>query len=317
MRIVMRKTATVKVVLVVAALLVMATVGLACTMLRGDGSPTAEQTVFCWGTLKRGDVAALSVHSLQRYASNEGDLKGTTRADCEVGAGLNEHGAMKQPQFRLTVDGSPMIDVWYMADDVAGVSPFRAPIAGVPGWVNRSMAGVLLPASCSGKLQFGSPLYVRLKAEDDQKATWRDGTLQKRMADVLMTSATRLTLQLGCSNASFKTSAAAPRLLEKHAPTAGKACGLPGFSTPAKYTEEYVAEGDFRLWSCSLRAGSEELHFTVTQDPYLIWLNGSESGPWSKTLKCDGRQTLVQTGSDDAALTRSFRTAVARKGNCT
>ncbi|MGW0880609.1 hypothetical protein [Streptomyces sp. NPDC002671] len=312
-----RKTA---ILAAVAVAVLVTAVGVTVSVLRGGGDdgPAAEQHAFCWGTLKHGDVAALSVHPLERYASDERDLKGSVLADCQVGAGLNAHGAMRQPQFRLTVDGSANADdVWNLADEVAGVSPFRGPIAGVPGWVNKTMAGVLLPARCAGKLAFGSPAYVRLEAEGDQEGAWRDGKLQQRMTDVLMTAATGLAHRLGCSEASFKAPATAPRLLARHAPAAGKACGLPGFRVPAKYTEEYVTEDGFRLWSCSLGTGSDAPHFTVTQDPYLVRLNSSGADPWSTTLKCAGKQTLVQAGTDDKALARDFRAAVARKGNCT
>ncbi|OIK29157.1 hypothetical protein [Streptomyces malaysiense] len=294
-----------------------AAAGLTVAVLRGgdSGSP-AEQKSFCWGTLKRADVAALGTRPLHRYASDEGDLKGSTLATCQVGAGLDAHGVMKQLQFSLSVGGSPSNDVWHLADDVAGVSPFRAPLAGVPGWVNRSMAGVLLPASCSARLHFGGAAYVRVQTLADQDKAWRDSTLQRRMADVLMTAATGLTRQLGCPSAAFKATAAAPRLLEGHAPASGEACGLPGFSVPAKYTQQYATDGDFRLWSCALRAGDEEAHFTVTQDPYLLWLNGSGSDRSSTTLNCDGKKTLVQTGSENDALARSFRTALARRAGC-
>ncbi|PZH15842.1 hypothetical protein C1I97_07510 [Streptomyces sp. NTH33] len=295
-----------------------ATAGVIVGVLRGggDGSPAAEQSAFCWGALKRGDVAALSVHPLQRYASDEGNLKGSTRADCQVGAGLDAHGVMKQTQFRLSVGGAPVNTVWYMADDVAGVSLVRAPIAGVPGWINRSMAGVLLPASCTGKLQFGNPVYVRLQVEDDQDETWRDGTLQKRMTDVLMTAATGLTRQLGCSETTFASPDTAPRLLEEHAPAAGKACGLPGFTAPVRFSKEYVTEGDFRLWSCSLGTGADAVHFTVTQDPYLVFLNTTGSAHRHAVLTCGGKRTLVQTDTQDTDLARSFRTAVAHRANC-
>ncbi|MFF5664927.1 hypothetical protein ACFY7F_19130 [Streptomyces griseofuscus] len=306
------------VVLAVTVAVLVAAAGVTVAVLRGGGSgPAAEQKSFCWGTLKHGDVAALGTHPLPRYASDEGDLKGSTLATCQVGAGLDAHGVMKQLQFSLSVGGSPSDDVWHLADDVAGVSPFRAPLTGVPGWVNQSMAGVLLPASCSARLHFGGAAYVRVQTLADQDKTWRDGTLQRRMADVLMTAATGLTRQLGCSSASFKAPATTPRLLEGHAPASGEACGLPGFGVPAKYTEQYATDGDFRLWSCALRTGSEEVHFTVTQDPYLLWLNGSGSDRRSAILKCGGRKTLVQTGSEDDGLARDFRTALAHKADCT
>ncbi|TWV36123.1 hypothetical protein FRZ03_26080 [Streptomyces misionensis] len=301
-----------------AVALVLVAAGVVVAVLRGgDGGGSAKrQSTFCWGTLKRDDVAALSAPSLDRYASEEGDLKGTGLAICQVGAGLDAHGAMKQPQFWLSVGAARDADVWATADKVAGVSPFRAPLAGVPGWVNKSMTGVLLPASCAGRLNVGGPAYVQLKTLGDQDRTWRDGALQKRMTDVLMTAAVTLTRQLGCAETSFKAPGTTPRLLEKHAPAAGRACGLPGFGVPAKYTEEYVTEGDFRLWSCALRAGSDEAHFTVTQDPYLVGLDDSGSTAWSATLECDGGKTLVQTGSEDEALARDFRAAVTRAAGC-
>ncbi|NDK29049.1 hypothetical protein FSY75_32305 [Streptomyces sp. TR1341] len=202
--------------------MLVAAAGVTVAVLRGgDSGPVAEQKSFCWGTLKRGDVAALSTSLLQRYASDEGDLKGSTLTVCQVRAGLDSHGVMMESQFSLSVGGSPSDDVWHLADDVAGVSPFRAPLAGVPGWVNQSMAGVLLPASCSARLHFGGAAYVRVQTLADQDKTWRDGTLQRRMAEVLMTAAMGLMRQLGCSSAFFKAPAIAPRLLEGHAPASG------------------------------------------------------------------------------------------------
>ncbi|MGV9286248.1 hypothetical protein [Streptomyces sp. NPDC003719] len=293
-------------------------VGAVVAVARGgdDGKPAAEQSAFCWGTLERGDVAALSVHPLQRYASDEADLENTTRADCRVGAGPDAHGVMERPQFRLSVGSMPASDVWHLAEDVAGVSPVRAPIAGVPGWVNRSMAGVLLPAPCAGELRSGGTAYVGLEVEADQDETWRDGTLQKRMTDVLMTAATGLTHRLGCADDAFGTTGPAPRLLAERAPAAGGACGLPGFEAPAEYTTEYVTPGDFRLWSCSLGTEADAPHFTVTQDPYLVSLDGTRTGPWSAVLTCGGKPTLVQSASGDADLARAFRAAVARKAHC-
>ncbi|MEU0115448.1 hypothetical protein ABZ137_17400 [Streptomyces bobili] len=304
-----------------AAAVAVVVAGVIIAVLRGqaDDGPTAEQSAFCWGTLKRGDVAALSVHPLPRYASDEADLEGSWRADCKVGAGLDTHGVMQQLQFQLSVGGSlDVTDVWYTADNVAGVSPYRAPITGVPGWVNQSMAGVLLPASCASKLQFASPAYVRLKAMDDQEETWQDGTLQKRMTDVLMTAASGIARQLGCSEASFKAPDTAPRLLQERTVTPGKACGLPGF-TVTQATKEYATDGDFRLWSCSLGSGTDAVYFTVTQDPYLVSLNALESlvsDRRSTVLTCEGKQTLVQAGTDDTGLIQSFRAAVTRKAGC-
>ncbi|WEO97573.1 hypothetical protein A6P39_028115 [Streptomyces sp. FXJ1.172] len=306
---------------IVAAVLV-AAVGVTVAVLRGgkDSGTAAQRSSFCWGTLKHTDVAALSVRPLRRYASDEGDLKGSRRADCEVGAGLDSHGAMQEPQFRLSVGGTPVTSVWTMADAVAGVSAVRAPIAGVPGWVNRTMAGVLLPARCSGELGSGSAPYVRLEAEGGQDQAWQDGTLQRRMADVLMTAATGLARQLGCADAAFRAPGTAPRLLTKQAPAAGKACALPGFGAPAKYTEQYVTGGGFRLWSCTLGTGGgaegDQAHLTVTQDPYLVALNATDPAAGSVTLKCGGRQTLVQTGTDDRELARGLRAALARAAGC-
>lgn len=311
---------TKRTIMAIVAAVSVAAVGITVALLRGggDGGTASEQSSFCWGTLGHADVAALSVHPLQRYASDEGDLKGSQRADCEVGGGLNSHGAMKEPQFRLSVGGTPVTGVQAMADDVAGVSEVRAPIAGVPGWVNRTMAGVLLPARCSGKLSFGNPPYVRVEAEGDQDQAWHDGTLQRRMTDVLMTAATGLARRLGCAEASFQAPGTTPRLLDRHVPATGKACALPGFHVPAKYTEQYVTEDGFRLWSCTLGTGTggDQAHFTVTQDPYLVALSATGPAAGSATLKCGGTQTLVQPGTDDKALARDFRAALARAGGC-
>lgn len=309
--------------IVVAATLALAVVaaGAVFAVLRGknDGSPT-EQSAFCWGTLARGDVTALSVSPVQRYSSEEGTLNKGVPSLCQVGEGLDSNGGKRRVEFQIMVTrlGSGK-DVWHMADDIAGVSDVRAPIPGVPGWANKRTAGVLLPLSCRSKLGVGGAAYMQLNAESDQEDSWRDGRLQKRMADVLMKAATGLARQLGCSEPSFKSHDQVPHLLQEQTVDTAEACGLPGFTAPAKATKEYVTGGDFRLWSCSLGSGTDATHFTVTQDPLLLALHDAAavtSGRDSDLLTCGGKKTLVQDDSGDSELEREFRVAVARRGNC-
>ncbi|MCT2546444.1 MULTISPECIES: hypothetical protein [Streptomyces] len=318
--------------IVVAAALAVAVVaaGAAFAVLRGknDGSPT-EQTAFCWGTLARGDVTALSVSPVQRYSSEEGPLNKGVPSLCQVGEGLDSNGGNRRVEFRMMVTGlGSGKDVWHMADDIAGVSDVRAPIPGVPGWANKRTAGVLLPLSCRGKLGVGGAAYMQLNAEGDQEDSWRDGRLQKRMTDVLMKAATGLARQLGCSEPSFKSHDQVPHLLQEQTVDTAEVCGLPGFTAPAKAAtatkaakaaKEYVTGGDFRLWSCSLGSGTDATHFTVTQDPLLLALHDAAavtSGRDSDLLTCGGRKTLVQDDSGDSELEREFRAAVARRGDC-
>ncbi|MFD5201605.1 hypothetical protein ACFWM7_15970 [Streptomyces sp. NPDC058375] len=271
----------------------------------GSGGKAAEQTSFCWGTLSGGDVARMSVQPLDRYASEDSDLKSPYLAQCKVGAGLNDKGAMRDLEFTLdlgTVTGG--LSVWRMADGIAGSSPFRGPVEGVPGWVNRSMAGVLLPSACDKALGKGGPTYLRIEANNDQDGTWKNGELQERMASVLMKAATGLTEKLRCATPSFTMPKAVPKLVEPRPLDPAAACGLPGFaplrpSAPA--FEEYVTPGDARLWGCAIRFPDDPdgvVNFTVTQDPRLLWFFPDEE-PGRTVLTCSGRRTLLESDSFD------------------
>ncbi|MFD4758711.1 hypothetical protein ACFWOJ_07410 [Streptomyces sp. NPDC058439] len=275
-------------------------------LLRGE-EQEPEQQSFCWGTLSRRDVSALSVQPLERYASEERRLNDAGLSYCQVWGGSGSAAAMRE-EFTLDINNMPPeTSVWRTADEVAAESLFRAPIAGVAGWVNRRYAGVLLPSGCAGALGKGAAPYLQIKAVNDQEERWQDGTLQKRMTEVLMKAAATLTKQLGCSDRAFAAPEDAPRLLEPRALTPGKACGLPGF-TPLRTTgttfQEYVTPGDFRLWSCSIGLEGDThgtVNFTVTQDPRLIGLSSvrseSLSHPGEALVTCGGKPTLLQMGT--------------------
>ncbi|MDT0399862.1 hypothetical protein RM705_34955, partial [Streptomyces sp. DSM 41636] len=49
-----------------------------------SGEGTAGQTSFCWGTLSGGDAAKMSVRPLERYASDDDDLKSPYLVHCKV-----------------------------------------------------------------------------------------------------------------------------------------------------------------------------------------------------------------------------------------
>ncbi|MEU1277250.1 hypothetical protein [Streptomyces sp. NPDC005805] len=267
------------------------------TVARGE-EPAPPQTSFCWGTLTSDDVSALGVEPRQEYTSREVALRDSARPYCDVA-----------DEFTLTVDSViSATDVWRTADEVAAESPFRAPIAGVPGWVNRSYAGVLLPAACGRELgQAGAP-YLQLDATNDQEDVWKDGVLQKRMTDVLMKAAVGLTKELGCAAGNFASPRTAPRLLRNDGLDDGNACGLRGFSplsngpsgpTAIQYA---TAPDDFRLWSCAIGSSDDPwkgiVHFTATQDPRLVGLYGADSGGKEPRalLTCEGKPTLLEMG---------------------
>ncbi|MDT0494961.1 hypothetical protein RM717_31160 [Streptomyces griseus] len=247
----------------------------------------------------------MSVRPLERYASDDDDLKSPYLVHCKVGAGMSDKGAMRDLEFTLVLGSvTGQFSVWRMADDIAGYSPFRGAVDGVPGWVNRKMAGVLLPSACEKSLQVGGPPYLRIEANNDQEDTWKDGKLQERMAAVLMKAAMGVTEKLHCSAPSFTVPKTVPELVEPRPLDPGAACGLPGFaplrpSAPA--FEEYVTPGDARLWSCAIRFPDDPdgvVNFTVTQDPRLTWFFPDE-GPGRTVLTCSGRRTLLQSDRFD------------------
>ncbi|WP_198537105.1 MULTISPECIES: hypothetical protein [unclassified Streptomyces] len=172
--------------------------------LRGSGE-AAPQTSFCWGGLTREDVSALTVEPRERYASEENGAADSGPAHREV-----------DDEFTLTIESLRSAgSVWGTADEVAAESPVRAPIPDVPGWVNRTYAGALLPADCADcadALARPTP-YLRIQVTNDQEDTWRNGALQQRMAAVLTTAADRLTETHGCSGPAPGTppGAGAPR----------------------------------------------------------------------------------------------------------
>ncbi|MFJ6515610.1 hypothetical protein ACIQMO_05840 [Streptomyces sp. NPDC091406] len=249
----------------------------------------------------------MSVQPLDRYASEDSDLKSPYLAQCKVGAGLNDKGAMRDLEFTLdlgTVTGG--LSVWRMADGIAGSSPFRGPVEGVPGWVNRSMAGVLLPSACDKALGKGGPTYLRIEANNDQDGTWKGGRLQERMAAVMMRAATGLTEKLDCATPAFTEAKTAPESVDARELDPAAACGLSGFAplrASAPRFEEYVTPGDARLWSCAIRLPEDPdgvVNFTVTQDPRLLWFFRGEK-PGQSLLTCSGRPTLLQYGEFDRA----------------
>ncbi|MEV4875004.1 hypothetical protein [Streptomyces cyaneofuscatus] len=261
--------------------------------LRGGDEP-APQTSFCWGSLTREDVAALTVEPRERYTSRETAETAPRLSYCHV-----DH------EFTLTLESLHSAEsVWGTADEVAAESSVRAPIPGAPGWVNRTYAGVLLPSACADALAKPAP-YLQIQATNDQEDTWRDGALQKRMATVLTTAAERLTGALGCPEPAPATPpGTAPPVLEREELDPARACGIEGFaplkpSAAAGYTQA-VTGGDFRLWSCAIGATDDDhgslVHFTVTQEPTLVERHRADDKDRSALLTCAGRPTLVQVG---------------------
>ncbi|MFD4760926.1 hypothetical protein ACFWOJ_19140 [Streptomyces sp. NPDC058439] len=123
--------------------------------LRG-GDEAAPQTSFCWGSLTREDVSALTVEPRERYTSTETNAADPVLSYCHV-----------DDEFTLSLDSLRSAEsVWGTADEVAAESPVRAPIPGAPGWVNRTYAGVLLPAGCADALAKLEP-YLQIQATND------------------------------------------------------------------------------------------------------------------------------------------------------
>lgn len=295
--------------------------------LRGGDEP-APQTSFCWGSLTREDMSALIVEPRERYTSMETAVTARTLAYCHV-----------DDEFTLSLESLHSAEsVWGTADEVAAESPVRAPIPGAPGWVNRTYAGVLLPADCADALAKPAP-YLQIQATNDQEDTWRDGALQKRMATVLTTAADRLTGTLGCSGPAPATPpGTAPPVLEREELDPARACGIEGFaplkpSATAGFAQSATA-GDFRLWSCAIGAGDDDsdslVHFTVTQEPALVERHRADNEDRSALLTCAGTPTLVQVGHffgqkerpgrtdlrPDADLLTALTDAVADQAGC-
>ncbi len=282
-----------KILAAAAAVALLAGGGALALSLRGSDEP-APQTSFCWGSLTREDVSALTVEPRERYTSRETAVTTSRLSYCDV-----DH------EFTLSLESLHSAEsVWGTADEVAAESPVRAPIPGAPGWVNRTYAGVLLPSACADALAKPAP-YLQIQATNDQEDTWRDGALQKRMATVLTTAADRLTGTLGCSGPAPATPlGTAPPVLEREELDPARACGIEGFAPlkpPAVAGFSQAATGgDFRLWSCAIGAGDDDsdnlVHFTVTQEPALVERHGADDKDRSALLTCAGRPTLVQVG---------------------
>ncbi|MFG2880662.1 hypothetical protein ACGFYU_37580 [Streptomyces sp. NPDC048337] len=302
---------------------------------RGGEEP-ALQTSFCWESLTKDDVALLSPKSHKRYESKEDDLKERPSAACLV------YGDdLKYPEFHLTVQGvDEGMGVWRTADEVAAESLVRAPIDGVPGWGNRSYAGVLLPASCARGVGFKRWPYLQIHTVDGQEKTWKDELLQKRMTEVLMTSAANLTRRLGCAEIPYSAPDWSPGLLTARPVDQTKACGLPGFgplTSDGFGIEEYVTPGDLRLWSCAISAKGEQglRNLTATQDATVIAASRSTAvagGGNEALLTCAGKPTLLQLTTPftdtakngaaakalrpDAEIFAGFREALSRQAHC-
>ncbi|MGW5065998.1 hypothetical protein ACWEQJ_07740 [Streptomyces cyaneofuscatus] len=282
-----------KILAAAAAVALLAGGGALALSLRGGDEP-ARQTSFCWGSLTREDVSALTVEPRERYTSRETEVAASRLSYCDV-----------DDEFTLSLESLHSAEsVWGTADEVAAASPVRAPIPGAPGWVNRTYAGVLLPTDCADALAKAAP-YLQIQATNDQEETWRDGALQKRMATVLTTAADRLTGKLGCSGPAPATPpGTAPPVLEREELDPARACGIEGFA-PLKPSavagfSQAATGGDFRLWSCAIGAGDDDsdnlVHFTVTQEPALVERHGADDKDRSALLTCAGRPTLVQVG---------------------
>ncbi|KAB2590448.1 hypothetical protein [Streptomyces arboris] len=281
-----------KILAAAAAVALLAGGGALALSLRGSDEP-APQASFCWGSLTREDVSALTVEPRERYTSRETAVTTSLLSYCDV-----DH------EFTLSLESLHSAEsVWGTADEVAAESPVRAPIPGAPGWVNRTYAGVLLPSACADALAKPAP-YLQIQATNDQEDTWRDGALQKRMATVLTTAADRLTGTLGCPGPAPATPpGTAPPALEREELDPARACGIEGFAPlkPAAggFTQAATG-GDFRLWSCAIGAGDDDsdnlVHLTVTQEPALVERHRADNKDRSALLTCAGRPTLVQVG---------------------
>ncbi|MGW9301118.1 hypothetical protein ACWHA3_09875 [Streptomyces cyaneofuscatus] len=282
-----------KILAAAAAVALLAGGGALALSLRGGDEP-APQTSFCWGSLTREDVSALTVEPRERYTSRETAVATSRLSYCDV-----------DDEFTLSLESLHSAEsIWGTADEVAAASPVRAPIPSAPGWVNRTYAGVLLPTDCADALAKPAP-YLQIQATKDQEDTWRDGALQKRMATVLTTAAERLTGTLGCSGPAPATPAgSAPPVLEREELDPARACGIEGFaplkpSAVAGFTQSATG-GDFRLWSCAIGVGDDVsdsvVHFTVTQEPILVERHRADNENRSALLTCAGRPTLVQVG---------------------
>ncbi|MFZ4267315.1 hypothetical protein [Streptomyces arboris] len=275
-----------------AAVALLAGGGALALSLRGSDEP-APQTSFCWGSLTREDVSALTVEPRERYTFRETAVTTSRLSYCDV-----DH------EFTLSLESLHSAEsVWGTADEVAAESPVRAPIPGAPGWVNRTYAGVLLPSACADALAKPAP-YLQIQATNDQEDTWRDGALQKRMGTVLTTAAERLTGALGCPGPAPATPpGTAPPVLEREELDPARACGIEGFA-PLKPSAggftQAATRGDFRQWSCAIGVGDDDsdslVHFTVTQEPILVERHGDDDKDRSALLTCAGRPTLVQVG---------------------
>ncbi|PWS48610.1 hypothetical protein DKT74_02525 [Streptomyces sp. ZEA17I] len=264
-----------------------------------------------------------------RYTSEENGAADSGPAHCEV-----------DDEFTLTIESLRSAgSIWGTADEVAAESPVRAPIPGVPGWVNRTFAGALLPADCADALAKPTP-YLQIQVTNDQEDTWRSGALQQRMSAVLTTAADRLTETHGCSGPAPGTppGAGAPTLLEHEELDPARACGLEGFAPLRASADggfrQAVTGGDLRLWSCVLAASDEDrhslVHFTVTQEPALVAVHRADDQGRSTLLTCAGRPTLVQVGHfsgrkegprrdalrPDADLLAGLADAVAGRAGC-
>ncbi|MER7852339.1 hypothetical protein ABTZ98_07230 [Streptomyces bacillaris] len=290
----------------------------------------APQTSFCWGGLTREDVSALTVEPRERYASEENGAADSGPAHCEV-----------DDEFTLTIESLRSAgSVRGTADEVAAEAPVRAPIPGVPGWVNRTYAGALPPADCADALAGPTP-YLRIQVTNDQEDTWRNGALQQRMSAVLTTAADRLTETHGCSGP------APPRDSTRgRGPDPARTRGAgprPGVRPRRIRPVEGIGRrripagrdrGRPPPLSCVLAASDEDrhslVHFTVTQEPALVAVHRADDQGRSTLLTCAGRPTLVQVGHfsgrkegrrrdalrPDADLLAGLADAVAGRAGC-
>ncbi|WP_327414138.1 hypothetical protein [Streptomyces sp. NBC_01233] len=301
-------------------------------VLRGGGTDQAGSDSFCWGLLTREDVAAFSSHPAERYTENTNQFEDPSLSYCGVGPAGG--GTELSLDIKHVIGGD---SIWRAADDIAAESPFRSPIAGVPGWVNATYAGRLLPASCARALGKGAWPYLQVHA-GDRKNTAKDGVQQQKLVHVLATATTRLAAKLGCTAGQESTPPAdAPKLLEPRPLDPAAACGLPGFAPLAstdKPFQEYVTPGDFRLWSCSFGPAGDVhglRNVTVTQDPEVLAMTDEDTSAQygEARLTCGGKPTLLQLGRTDEAppgdgplrtdaeILAGFRDAVARQAHCT
>ncbi|MCD9904394.1 hypothetical protein LUR56_38845 [Streptomyces sp. MT29] len=105
-----------KILAAAAAVALLAGGGALALSLRGGDEP-APQTSFCWGSLTREDVSALTVEPRERYTSRETAVTTSRLSYCDV-----------DDEFTLSLESLHSAEsVWGTADEVAAALPGPRP----------------------------------------------------------------------------------------------------------------------------------------------------------------------------------------------